>query len=561
MFKKANTAQQAELEAIYRAQAVIHFTPQGIVISANDLFLKITGYTLEEIKGRHHSMFCEESHTKSREYEQFWQQLASSPQYLEGEFKRLGKNNQELWLKAFYIPILDDAKNVTSVVKYATDIINQKLIFANYQGQLAAIDKSNAVIEFNLDGTIITANENFLQAIGYTLAEIQNKHHRIFLEEAYASSEDYKEFWQKLARGEYVAGEFKRKNKSGKDIWIQASYNPIMDINQKPFKVVKYASDITAQKLIDADFQGQIEAIRKSQAVIEFTPEGIILDANDLFLQAMGYTLVEIKGKHHRIFAQDSYANSPEYVQFWQDLANGKYFSGVCQRIKKNQTVIWLKAIYNPIFDANGRVYKILKFASNISKVVEIETIADQTALGVHSVAAAVEEMTAAVVEISKNMHNTKESAEIILNDATTSSHSATQLTSSMKTMENVVEIINTIASQVNLLALNATIEAARAGEAGKGFAVVAAEVKNLANQTMKATEDIAQQIQGVQKIGNNVALGIENIFTQVNKVNQNITAIAGAVEEQSVVIKEVSANTQKMSNSVEDIAQRIKEL
>ena len=238
-------------------------------------------------------------------------------------------------------------KNVT--VKASQERTN-----LDYAGQVAAIRKSQAVIEFSMDGTILDANDNFLKALGYTLDEVKGKHHSIFVDEAYRQSGDYREFWAKLNRGEYVANEFKRIGKGGKEVWIQASYNPIMDLNGKPFKVVKYATDITQQKLTNADYSGQIAAIGKSQAVIEFKMDGTILTANDNFLKTLGYTLDEVKGKHHSMFVEEAYRQSPDYREFWAKLNRGEYQAAEYKRIGKGGKEVWIQASYNPIMDSTA---------------------------------------------------------------------------------------------------------------------------------------------------------------------------------------------------------------
>ncbi len=235
------------------------------------------------------------------------------------------------------------------------------------EGQVNAIKKSQAVIEFKMDGTIITANENFLNAMGYSLFEVQGKHHSMFAEPAYAASAEYRAFWEKLGRGEFEAGEFKRLGKGGREVWIQASYNPIFDEEGRPFKVVKYAVDVTDQKKQSADFEGQIEAIGKSQAVIEFNMDGTIITANDNFLQTMGYALHEIQGQHHRMFADPILAASPEYAAFWEALNRGEFASGEYKRLGKGAKEVWINASYNPIMDLNGNPFKVVKYASDIT--------------------------------------------------------------------------------------------------------------------------------------------------------------------------------------------------
>lgn len=358
----------AKVDALNKVQAVIEFDLDGNIITANENFLNAVGYTLEEIVGQHHSMFATDGYAQTQEYQDFWEKL-NRGEFDTGRYKRVGKNGKEIWIQASYNPVFDDDGNPTGVIKFATDITQQVMMEANYSGQISAISKSQAVIEFNLDGTIITANDNFLATVGYTLEEIQGQHHQMFVETSYANSQDYKAFWLKLGRGEYDAGEYKRIGKSGNEIWIQASYNPILDLNGNPFKIVKYASDITAIKLQQADYSGQISAISKSQAVIEFNLDGTIITANENFLATVGYTLDEIKGQHHRLFVEPQLANSPEYKTFWQKLGQGEYDAGEYKRIGKNQREIWIQASYNPILDVNGKPFKIVKYASDITDI------------------------------------------------------------------------------------------------------------------------------------------------------------------------------------------------
>jgi methyl-accepting chemotaxis protein len=240
----------------------------------------------------------------------------------------------------------------------------------NAKQMIDAINRSSAVIEFTLDGTILNANDNFLGALGYSLDEIKGQHHRMFVDAVYRARSEYRAFWEKLGRGEYDAGQYKRVGKGGKEIWIQASYNPILDLNGKPFKIVKYATDITAQKLQNADFAGQLQAIGKAQAVIEFTLDGTILNANDNFLGALGYSLDEIKGQHHRMFVDAVYRASPEYRAFWDKLGRGEYDAGQYKRVGKGGKEIWIQASYNPILDLNGKPFKIVKYASDVTEQV-----------------------------------------------------------------------------------------------------------------------------------------------------------------------------------------------
>ncbi|MFC3677011.1 methyl-accepting chemotaxis protein [Ferrovibrio xuzhouensis] len=257
---------------------------------------------------------------------------------------------------------------------------------SDMQGQITAINRAQAVIEFALDGTIRDANENFLKVMGYSLAEIKGKHHSIFADPAFAQSAEYKAFWDKLRRGEYEAAQYKRIGKGGREVWLQASYNPILDRKGKPVKVVKFATDITEQKLQMADFEGQLAAIDKAQAVIQFNLDGTILEANENFLNALGYTLAEVKGKHHSIFVEPAYVQSPEYKGFWDKLRRGEYDAAQYKRIGKGGREVWIQASYNPIMDASGRPYKVVKYATDVTKQVQAAHMMQQAVAETQSV-------------------------------------------------------------------------------------------------------------------------------------------------------------------------------
>ena len=367
------------LKALDKSLAVIEFKTDGTILRANDNFLSAMGYNLAEVEGSHHRMFVDDEYAASSDYKDFWTRLRHG-EFFSDEFKRYTKSGQEIWIQATYNPVHDEHGEVIKVVKFASDITAQKLASSDASGQLNAISKSQAVIEFNMDGTIITANENFCDAVGYSLDEIQGKHHSMFAEVEYAASAEYKEFWANLNNGSFDSGEYRRLGKGGREIWIQASYNPILDMNGKPFKVVKYATDITAQKLSAADAAGQLSAISKSQAVIEFNMDGTIITANENFCGAVGYSLEEIKGQHHRIFAEPEYANSAEYAEFWRNLNAGHFDAGEYKRVGKSGKEIWIQASYNPIMDMNGKPFKVVKYATDISAQKAAEEKARNTA-------------------------------------------------------------------------------------------------------------------------------------------------------------------------------------
>ena len=433
------------------------------------------------------------------------------------------------------------------------------------EAEIAALSTSQAVIRFTPDGTILEANANFLGAMGYTLEEIKGKHHRMFVEESYAASLAYREFWRALAAGDYQSAQFRRLGKGGKEIWIEASYNPIRDKHGKVLYVVKYATDISQQKLKDADYKGQIDAIGKSQAVIHFNLDGTILDANANFLKTVGYALDEIKGKHHRMFADASYAQSAEYREFWQRLNQGEYVAGQFHRVGKGGREVWLEATYNPIMDMNGHLFKVVKYATDITAQMKARLQSQQLTETIHSnsssVAAAAEEMTASISEISRNMANSSTSVNDIAEKIHEADEGMRSLVATSRSMQQVVDLIRDIAGKVNLLALNATIEAARAGDSGKGFAVVAAEVKILASQTAQATDEIANKIVVLQTMAGEAADSTSAIKDAATSVNSAVNAVAAAIEEQTAVTREITQSMHQTSSSVDRLNDCIKNI
>lgn len=452
--------------------------------------------------------------------------------------------------------------------------------------KLEALDRSQAIIEFDLEGTILTANKNFLDALGYTLDEIKGRHHSMFVPPDHRESSDYREFWAALRNGLSQTREFMRIGKGGRVVWIQASYNPLLDRSRKPFKVVKFAVDITAQKLRAADYEGQIAAIRKSQAVIEFGLDGSILSANDNFLNALGYTLPEIEGRPHSIFIEPSERDSSAYRAFWDALRRGEYQAAEYKRIGKGGCVVWIQASYNPIRGADGALVKVVKFATDTTALVEdrirrVETqkgidvdlgnitqavaatsarvtsaagASTQTSANMQAVASGAEELAASVGEISRQAADALAISKQAVDQANETSAIVSGLAAAARKIGDVIKLINDIADQTNLLALNATIEAARAGDAGRGFAVVASEVKSLATQTARATDEISEQIAEVQSTTTGAVQVIEAITQTISRVNEISAAIAASVEEQASVTQSMSSSMQVAAQGVADI-------
>ncbi|MET0527268.1 MAG: PAS domain-containing methyl-accepting chemotaxis protein [Microvirga sp.] len=453
--------------------------------------------------------------------------------------------------------------------------------------KLAALSRSQAIIEFKPDGTIITANKNFLDIMGYTLDEVCGCGHDLFIEPAVRNTPTYRAFWNALRQGEFKTAEFRRIGKGDREVWIQGTYNPVLDRAGRVTKVVKFAIDITAQKQRGLDLDGQLAALHRSQAIIAFTPEGTIIDANANFLTTLGYRLDEIKGRHHSIFVAESERSGEAYRTFWAGLAHGDYQAAEYRRIAKDGSEMFIQGTYNPITDADGQVLKVVKFATDVTEQVrhrqrraeaqqaigtdldaighgvgevtrqttEAASTAGSVSDDIQAVAAGAEELSASVGEISQQVSRAAQIASEAVQQTERTGTIVSGLSVQAAQIGDVVALIQGIAAQTNLLALNATIEAARAGSAGKGFAVVASEVKALAEQTARATDQIRGQIVATQAATREAVTAIEGIQSTIRTLNDVSGAIAAAVEEQSAVTREMSGNMQTASRGVTTIA------
>jgi len=469
------------------------------------------------------------------------------------------------------------------------------------RGQIAALHRSQAVIEFAVDGTILTANAHFLGAVGYTLEQVKGQHHRMFVEQAERESTQYRQFWEKLARGEFHSGQFRRVGRDGREIWLQASYNPILDPAGKPFKVVKYCTDITEQKRHMADVEGQIQAINKAEAVIEFELDGTIRTANGNFLRTVGYSLDEVRGHHHRMFVEPAFAATAQYRAFWEKLGRGEFDTGQYKRVAKGGREVWLQASYNPIFDASGRPVKVVKFATDITEqkrmsdrlavlVAQIKTSTsevltnaeeisrgnsdlsqrvEEQAASLEQTASSMEEMTTTVKQNADNASHANQLAVaacshaerggVVVNNAV---KAMGVINESSRKIGDIIGVINEIAFQTNLLALNAAVEAARAGEQGRGFAVVATEVRNLAGRSATAAKEIKQLIENsVANVADGARLveqsgtTLEEIIASIKKVADIVGEISAASAEQSSGIDQVQKAVSQMDQATQQNA------
>lgn len=390
-----------------------------------------------------------------------------------------------------------------------------------------SIEKSSAVIYFNTEGIVLSANNLFLSVIGYELKEVVGEHHRMFCSKSLRNSREYIKFWESLKKGENISGEFERVCKDGKTLWIEANYMPIFDSDGNVCKIMKIAHDITVKKEKSIIDESILNSINNTLAVIKFTPDGFIQDANEIFQKALGYSLSEIQGKHHKIFCDEEFLQ--KNPNFWKDLGKGVFQQGIYKRITKYNEAIYIDATYNPILSSDKKVLGVIKIARNVTdEVLRNKQVRDAVMIA----SSTSEETTAITYNAQERAINAKKDIDVLIEQNNQSNALIDELNNASIEISRIIETISDISDKTNLLALNAAIEAARAGDAGRGFSVVADEVRKLSVSTDEQTIVISSLIKNVNELTEKASEQLKVTNDYVLNTEENIDDIVNVINE-----------------------------
>ena len=524
---------------------------KGDILSVNDKFIEVSKYSRNELIGAPHNTTRHPDMPKET-FKQLWGTIGRGDIF-RGMIKNRAKDGTPYYVDAVVAPILGENGKPMKYLGVRYDVTAAEIERQNASGILGAIDQSYAYIEFDLGGHVLKANKNFLGVLGYQAEEITGRHHRMFVDAGYAASPAYTQFWRDLNAGKAQNDVFKRISKSGQEVWIQAVYAPVSDEMGRVVKIIKIATDVTQARLQAADFEGQLQAIGKAQAVIEFGLDGKIIHANENFLATLGYSLNEIKGQHHAMFVDPAHRSSVDYRMFWEKLGRGEYDAGQYKRIAKGGREVWIQASYNPIMDLSGKPFKVVKYATDVTAEVQANQMLQQAVAQAQRVTSAAKEgqlteriplegKSGPIGELCAGVNSLMETTSVIFDD--------------------VGRVFGALASGD----LSQRITRDYQGTFG--------QVRNDANAT---SEKLAGIIEDVGRVFSGLAAGdlsqritreAEGIFEEVKQdANSSCDKLAGIIEEVRAAAdaltgaaSQVSATAQSLSQSASEQASSVEE-
>ena len=521
-----SAAMRGVLNAIDGAFAYIEFDTVGNILSANQNFLTATGYTMEEIKGKHHRMFVDKDVVNSPEYSSFWFDLANG-KLQNGQFRRITKSGDDVWLQAVYSPVLDVNGKITKVIKIATNITEEKESAAQMQREIDARMKSVnefcIVSETDLKGYITYVNDMHCEVSGYSREELVGSNQNI-VRHPDMPKEVFKELWATIGKGKIFRGPVKNRRKDGTPYYVDGVFTPVLGKNGKPVKYIGVRYHMTDQVLENQRMKGFLDAIDSSYASIEFDNKGNILNANDNFLKVLGYSLDEIKGKHHRIFVDRAYASSIEYQRFWDELNQGRSQIDQFKRITKQGNVIWIQAAYSPVKDEMGRITKVIKIASDITLQKQI-----------------LDEVNKVVDLAGKEG---KLDARLKLENAT---GDWKDLSDSVNTLlENISNPVLEVSSVINKMSQ---------GDLTARFEIDAkGDIKLMGDSLNAATSNLNSLLSNISQIANLVAASSEELLTKGEQMKSTTQEVASATQQMAEGAQQQAQQTDESSKLI-DIA------
>jgi methyl-accepting chemotaxis protein len=536
---------------------------KGDILSINEKFMEVSKYAKDELIGRPHNTTRHPDMPKET-FKQLWSTIGRGDIF-RGIIKNRAKDGTPYYVDAVVAPILGENGKPLKYLGVRYDITAAELERHNARGILGAIDTSYAYIEFDLGGRILTANKNFLQLLEYQQDEVVGKHHRIFVDPAQSALPAYGDFWRALGEGKAQSDVYKRITKSGREVWIQAVYAPVSDEMGRPVKIVKIATDVTAARLKAADFEGQINAVSKSQAVIEFSIDGKVLTANDNFLKTMGYSLAEIRDQHHAMFVDASYRSGLDYKMFWEKLGRGEFDSGQYKRLAKGGREVWLNASYNPIFDLNGKPCKVVKYASDVTEQVKAAAMLSEAVEQAQKVTSAARDgdlsqripldgKTGPIGVLCEGVNTLMETTSVIFSDVGRVFGSLSVGDLSQRITRDYTGVFGKVKDDANATsqALSGVIE-----DVSRIFGGLAAgdltqrierhaegifeQVKNDANATSDKLASIIQEVRGAS----------DALTGAANQVSATAQSLSQAASEQAASVEETTASIDVMSASI----------
>ena len=567
----ATRARLAEVESELRVRTdimnvtsiVSESDKKGDILTVNEKFLEVSKYPKDELIGRPHNTTRHPDMPKET-FKQLWSTIGRGDIF-RGIIKNRAKDGTPYYVDAVVAPILGENGKPVKYLGVRYDITTAELQRQNAQGILGAIDSAYAYIEFDLSGRVLSANKNFLSLLEYQQDEVVGKHHRIFVDPAQAALPAYAQFWRDLNEGRAQSEVFKRITKSGREVWIQAVYAPVNDEMGRAVKIIKIATDVTAARLRAADFEGQINAVSKSQAVIEFSIDGKVLNANEDFLKTMGYSLAEIQGQHHAMFVDGAYRAGLEYKLFWEKLGRGEFDSGQYKRLAKGGREVWLNASYNPIFDLNGKPFKVVKYASDVTEQVKAAAMLSEAVEQAQKVTSAardgdlgqripLEGKTGPIGVLCEGVNTLMETTSVIFSDVGRVFGALSVGDLSQRITRDYSGVFGKVKDDANATsqALSGVIE-----DVGRIFGGLAAgdltqrierhaegifeQVKNDANSTSEKLASIIQEVRGAS----------DALTGAANQVSATAQSLSQAASEQAASVEETTASIDVMSASI----------